>query len=170
MTTAPSSTTPTEPAAEPEPPHALVEQAGHILIVTLNRPKARNALSPQMTAIMRDAWDRVDSDPEIRVCILTGAEGTFCAGADLKAVPRYGPEEQRAAVAGINAMALGVYALPCPVVGAITGHAIAGGLVLALCTDVRVASAAGHYGLTEVKVGVPNAAPSVTVRADTVRK
>ena len=52
-------------------------------------------------------------------------------------------------------MALGVYALPCPVVGAITGHAIAGGLVLALCTDVRVASSDGRYGLTEVKVGVP---------------
>ena len=52
-------------------------------------------------------------------------------------------------------MALGFYALPCPLVGAITGHAIAGGLVLALCTDIRVASAAGRYGLTEVKVAVP---------------
>jgi enoyl-CoA hydratase len=52
-------------------------------------------------------------------------------------------------------MALGVYSLPCPVVGAITGHAIAGGMVLALCTDVRIASTTGQYGLTEVKVGVP---------------
>jgi enoyl-CoA hydratase len=60
-------------------------------------------------------------------------------------------------------MALGVYELPCPVVGAITGHAIAGGLVLALCTDIRVASRAGRYGLTEVKVGVayPQAAIGV---------
>jgi len=58
-------------------------------------------------------------------------------------------------VEGINAMALGVYELPCPVVGAITGHAIAGGLVLALCTDLRIASRVGRYGLTEVKVGVP---------------
>jgi len=58
-------------------------------------------------------------------------------------------------VASINEMALSVYELSCPVVGAITGHAIAGGLVLALCTDVRVASSAGRYGLTEVKVGVP---------------
>jgi enoyl-CoA hydratase len=70
-------------------------------------------------------------------------------------VPTYGPEDQRAAVEGINAMALGVYSLPCPVVGAITGHAIAGGMVLALCTDIRIASAQGRYGLTEVKVGVP---------------
>jgi enoyl-CoA hydratase len=58
-------------------------------------------------------------------------------------------------VTGINEMALGVYDLPCPVVGAITGHAIAGGLVLALCTDLRVAAREGRYGLTEVKVGVP---------------
>ncbi len=52
-------------------------------------------------------------------------------------------------------MALGFYALPCPVVAAVTGHAIAGGFVLALCADLRVASSAGRYGLTEVKVGVP---------------
>ena len=57
-------------------------------------------------------------------------------------------------VATINAMALGVYELPCPVVGAITGHAVAGGMVLALCTDVRVASSSGRYGLTEVAVGI----------------
>ena len=70
-------------------------------------------------------------------------------------------------VAAINAMALGAYELPCPVVGAITGHAVAGGLVLALCTDLRVASSAGRYGLTEVKVGIgyPQAAIGV-VRAE----
>src|SRR5207302_6093264 len=79
----------------------------------------------------------------------------FSAGADLKAVPSYGREQQRQMVTSINAMALGVYELACPVVGAISGHAIAGGLVLALCTDVRVASSEGRYGLTEVKVGVP---------------
>jgi enoyl-CoA hydratase len=87
--------------------------------------------------------------------VIAGRPGMFSAGADLKAVPTYGPEEQRRGVAGINGMALGVYALPCPVVGAITGHAIAGGMVLALCTDVRIASAEGKYGVTEVKVGVP---------------
>jgi enoyl-CoA hydratase len=58
-------------------------------------------------------------------------------------------------VRAINRMVLGAYGLPCPVVGAITGHAIAGGLVLALCTDIRIASSDGRYGLTEIKVGVP---------------
>ncbi|HTZ86368.1 MAG TPA: enoyl-CoA hydratase/isomerase family protein, partial [Solirubrobacteraceae bacterium] len=86
---------------------------------------------------------------------MCGREGFFSAGVDLKEVPTYGPEQQRRGVQAINEMALIAYGLPCPVVGAITGHAIAGGLVLALCADLRIASSAGRYGLTEVKVGVP---------------
>src|ERR671924_2167314 len=62
----------------------LVERDGHTLIVTMNRPEARNALSTEMMQIMSDAWDEVNSDPDIRVAILTGAGGHFCAGADLK--------------------------------------------------------------------------------------
>ena len=64
---------------------ALIEQRGHVLIVTMNRPQTRNALSGEMLSIMVQAWDRVDNDPDIRVCILTGAGGYFCAGMDLKA-------------------------------------------------------------------------------------
>ena len=74
-----------------EPPHALIERRGHVLIVTMNRPQARNALSGPMMALMRQAWDQVDSDPGIRVCVLTGAGGAFCAGADLKAMTRAHP-------------------------------------------------------------------------------
>ncbi len=100
------------------------------------------------------AVDGIAADPP-GALVMTGRDGFFSAGADLKAVPGYGPDDQAAMVHGINAMALGVYALPCPVVMAVNGHAIAGGLVLALCGDVRVASTSGRYGLTEVKVGVP---------------
>src|SRR6202044_3269999 len=64
---------------------ALIEQRGHTLILTLNRPEARNPLSTEMLSIMVEAWDRVDTDPDIRGCILTGAGGYFCAGMDLKA-------------------------------------------------------------------------------------
>src|ERR1700755_107896 len=64
---------------------AIIEQRGHTLILTLNRPEARNALSTEMLSIMAEAWDRVDNDPQIRSCILTGAGGSFCAGMDLKA-------------------------------------------------------------------------------------
>jgi enoyl-CoA hydratase/carnithine racemase len=101
-----------------------------------------------------EAIDRVAADVPSAL-VLAGREGFFSAGADLKAVPGYGPAEQRSMVEGINRMALGVYGLPCPVVCAVTGHAIAGGMVLALCGDHRVASTEGRYGLTEVKVGVP---------------
>src|SRR5829696_2420491 len=87
--------------------------------------------------------------------VLAGRPGFFSAGLDLMAVPGYGPPEQRRLVDGINRMAIGVYGLPCPVVCAITGHAIAGGFVLAVCGDHRIASTEGRYGLTEVKVGVP---------------
>src|SRR5215467_8288050 len=68
-----------------EEPHALVERRGQVLVVTMNRPQARNALSGPMMELMRQAWDTVDGDPGIRACVLTGAGGAFCAGADHKA-------------------------------------------------------------------------------------
>ena len=77
-----------------EPPHALIERRGHVLIVTMNRPAARNALSGPMMALMRQAWDATDSDPGIRVCVLTGAGGAFCAGADLKAMTSEHPGDR----------------------------------------------------------------------------
>src|ERR1700722_20798250 len=82
------------PARGSEPPHALVERRGHVLIVTMNRPQARNALTGPMMAVMRGAWDQVDRAPGIRACVLTGAGGAFCAGADLKAMPRDHPGDR----------------------------------------------------------------------------
>jgi enoyl-CoA hydratase/carnithine racemase len=124
-----------------------------VVVVAADRPPA-NAMDIELLNELVAAIDEVAADPPAAV-VLAGREDFFSAGADLKVVPNYGPDEQRGMVEGINAMVLSVYGLPCPVVGAITGHAIAGGLVLALCTDLRVASAAGLYGLTEVKVGIP---------------
>jgi enoyl-CoA hydratase len=124
-----------------------------VTTVAVDRPPA-NAMDVALLDELVAALDGVAADPPAAL-VLAGRPGFFSAGADLKAVPSYGPDEQRAMVNGINAMALGVYGLPCPVVGAITGHAIAGGMVLAICTDLRVAASEGRYGLTEVKVGVP---------------
>ena len=59
--------------------HLEVEQHGHVLVLTMNRPEARNALSPEMLVGLADAWDRIDSDPSIRVAVLTGAGGVFCS-------------------------------------------------------------------------------------------
>ncbi len=132
---------------------ALHEHDSGVVTLTADRPPA-NAMDVTLMRDLLAAVAQVASDPP-RALVLAGRPGFFSAGADLKLVPGYGAEEQREMVASINAMALDFYELPCPVIGAITGHAIAGGLVLALCTDVRVAASVGRYGLTEVKVGVP---------------
>src|SRR3954467_12736637 len=72
-------------------PHALVELDGHVLVVTMNRPEARNALSGEMLAIMQQAWERANNDPGVRAGTLTGAAGYLCAGADLKACSASSP-------------------------------------------------------------------------------
>lgn len=131
----------------------LREHDRGVVAMTVDRAPA-NAMDVTLLDDVLEAIELLASDPP-RALVLAGRPGFFSAGADLKAVPSYGPAEQRRMVLSINAMALGVYELPCPVLGAITGHAIAGGLVLALCTDIRIASREGRYGLTEVKVGVP---------------
>jgi enoyl-CoA hydratase len=133
--------------------HVTVAEQDGVTVLSADRPPA-NAMDVGLLRELVAAVEALAAAPPPAL-VLAGRPGFFSAGADLKATPGYGPDEQRAAVEGINAMALGVYALPCPVVAAITGHAIAGGLVLALCADVRIASAEGRYGLTEVKVGLP---------------
>src|SRR6266567_8316587 len=106
-------------------PHALIERRGHVLIVTMNRPEARNALSGPMMALMRQAWDLVDSDPEIRVCILTGAGGAFCAGADLKAMTSSHPGDSAASLdlSVIDSLLKGRRLLK-PLIAAVEGPAI----------------------------------------------
>lgn len=134
--------------------HVSIEEHDEgVLVLAIDRPPA-NAMDLTLLREIVAAMAQVSGEGP-RALVLAGREGCFSAGADLKAVPGYGPAEQREMVALINAMALGGYELAFPVVGAITGHAIAGGMVLALCADIRVASAAGRYGLTEVQVGVP---------------
>ena len=132
---------------------AVSQHKDGVTVVTVDRPPA-NAMDLTLLHDLLEAIETVLRAPT-RALVLGGRSGFFSAGVYLKLMPRYDREHQREMVASINAMALGVYELPFPVVGAITGHAIAGGLVLALCTDIRVASNAGRYGLTEVKVGVP---------------
>jgi enoyl-CoA hydratase len=133
--------------------HVSLAERDGVAVLTVDRPPA-NAMDLALLGDLVEAIEGVAAAVPPAL-VLAGREGFFSAGADLKAVPGYGPAEQRGMVDAINRMALGVYGLPCPVVCAVTGHAIAGGLVLALCGDHRVASTDGRYGLTEVKVGVP---------------
>ena len=66
--------------------HAIVEEKGHIMVITLNRPEKRNALSPGMLLTVYEAWRKLDEDSNLRCAVLTGAGGTFCSGADLSAM------------------------------------------------------------------------------------
>jgi enoyl-CoA hydratase len=127
--------------------------ADGVMLLELDHPPA-NAMNLAVIAELGETLERVAADPPGAV-VLAGRGRMFSAGVDLKAIPEYGPEDQRRAVQGINRMVIDAYALPCPVVAAVGGHAIAGGLVLALAADMRIASSAGRYGLTEVRVAVP---------------
>jgi len=140
-------------------PHLLVERDGHVVVVTMNRPRARNAWSLEMMARMADAWAMIDDDPEIRVAILTGADGTFSAGADLKLMHsdqsdnpwharfREDPELQWRAM-----FRKGV--LKKPLIAAVEGFALGGGTEILQTTDIRVAGAGATFGLTEAALGL----------------
>ena len=121
-----------------EEPHALIERRGHVLIVTMNRPAARNALSWPMMELMRQAWDTVDGDPGVRVCVLTGAGGAFCAGADLKVIEPL----------------LKGRRLSKPLIAAVEGPAVAGGTEILQACDIRVAGASARFGVSEARWGL----------------
>ena len=135
----------------------LVEQDGHKLVVTMNRPEKRNALSSQMLRIMEDAWDRVNSDPEIRVAILTGAGGYFCAGMDLQAADEKPPSESFESGEFDPSVIKGLlkgFRLTKPLIAAVEGPAIAGGTEILQGTDIRVAGESARFGVSEVKWGL----------------
>ncbi len=151
-----SSTTSEKSESSERAPHCLVEKRGHVLIVTLNRPEARNALSGEMMAIMTRAWDQVDDDPDIRVAVLTGAGGTFCAGMDLKAMNREAPGDKFSGgmdVTRLPALLKG-RRLTKPLIAAVEGAAIAGGTEILQGTDIRVAGESARFGVSEAKLGL----------------
>lgn len=138
-------------------PDCLVEKRDHTLIVTMNRPEARNALSGDMMAIMRDAWDQVDDDPDIRAAILTGAGGAFCAGADLKAMTSQHPGDSFEGggwdLSKIDALLKG-RRLSKPLIAAVEGPAVAGGTEILQGTDIRVAGEGAKFGVSEARWGL----------------
>jgi enoyl-CoA hydratase len=139
----------------PDDQHCLVEKRGHVLIVTMNRPEARNALSGPMLAGMTAAWNRADEDPEIRVCILTGAAGAFCAGADLKAMTTSHPgDSARSMDLSVIESLLKGRRLTKPLIAAVEGPAIAGGTEILQATDIRVAGESARFGVSEPRWGL----------------
>jgi enoyl-CoA hydratase len=128
----------------------LSEVRDHVLILTLNRPHAKNAFNAELSQALSDALDRFEQDPELRVAILTGAGGSFSAGMDLKALLK-GEQSFTKKRGGF-----GIMTLPPdkPLIAAIEGYAVAGGLELALCCDLIVATEDSKLGLPEVKRGL----------------
>jgi enoyl-CoA hydratase len=139
--------------------HLLVERVGHVVVVTMNRPEAKNALSPSMLVGMADAWDMIDGDKDVRAAILTGAGGVFCSGADLKAMNSRvsDPEVSRRMRedTGIAWKALlRNYSLKKPLIAAVEGYAVAGGTEILQATDIRVAGESAKFGVLEVRRGL----------------
>lgn len=139
----------TDGAGSAAPP-VRVEQVDGVLVVTLDRPAAKNAMTLEMATIIASAMDRLDDDPQLRVGLLTATGDVFCAGMDLK---RFLTGE-RPVVPGRGFAGLAEQPPRKPLVVAVNGAALAGGCELALAADLVVASTSARFGLPEVKRGL----------------
>ena len=151
-------------------PDVQIETHDGIAVVTLNRSPV-NALNTAFLAQLGEAMEGLEDNPEAKAVVITGSGKVFSAGLDLKEVPGYSVQEQRTMIRTLGVTLGRLYAFPRPTVAAINGHAIAGGLILALATDRRLAACdpdqEPQLGLTEVKVGIPfPAAPLAIVKAE----
>ena len=133
-----------------ETPEVLTEVEDGILIVTINRPEAKNAMNRAAAEGISAAMDRLDAESDLRVAILTGAGGTFCSGMDLKGFLR----GERPIVEGRGFGGIGAWTPNKPVIAAVDGFAYAGGMELALACDMIVANVGAKFGIPEAKRGL----------------
>ncbi len=141
-------------------PAALTERRGNVLVITLNRPEARNAVNSAVSIGVGDALQAAQDDPDVRAVVITGAGESFCAGADLKAISRrenlFHPEHAEWGFAGYVQ-----HYIDKPTIAAVNGTALGGGSELALASDLVVAEERAKFGLPEVKRGLIAAAGGV---------
>ncbi|MDQ0314704.1 enoyl-CoA hydratase-related protein [Amorphus orientalis] len=146
-------------------PHLLAERRGRIFLLTLNRPAARNAISPEMACRLSDAYETFAEDDELRVMVLVGAgDKAFCSGGDLALTlplltgAREPEDDWDRRVLDdpsvMNRSALRHHALDKPIIAAINGPCLAGGMETMLATDIRIASETAVFGLPEAKRGL----------------
>src|SRR5919106_2125951 len=141
-------------------PKVMYEKRDRIAYMTINRPEAKNAIDPDVHRLMIEACADFAEDDGVDVAILTGAGDAFCAGADLKTyippkVAGATPGEIRDIVElGLNGFTRGMHRIPKPIVAAVNGGALAGGLETALAWDIRVASDRAMFGSFEARRGV----------------
>ena len=144
-----------------EAPGALTERRGNILVITINRPDARNAVNAAVSIGVGDALQQAQDDPDVWAVVITGAgDKSFCAGADLKAISRreniFHPDHAEWGFAGYVQ-----HFIDKPTIAAVNGTALGGGTELALASDLVVALASAKFGLPEVKRGLIAAAGGV---------
>ena len=141
-------------------PDLLVEREGPVVTLTMNRPERRNAMTLAMFARLADAWDEIDADPDVRVCILTGAGDHFSAGMDLRAMAGDAGDGDDYDVKGrmerdgsdwIYDGLLKTRHPRVPVIAAVEGNAIAGGTEILQGTEIRVAGESATFGVSEVR-------------------
>lgn len=135
-------------------PAVLTERRGNVLVITINRPEARNCVNGAVSTGVGDALEQAQHDPEVRAVVITGAgDKSFCAGADLKAIARrenlYHPGHGEWGFAGYVH-----HFIDKPTIAAVNGTALGGGTELALASDLVVAEERAAFGLPEVKVGL----------------
>ncbi len=143
-------------------PAVLTDVADHVLTVTLNRPEKKNAVNAEVMCRLVDAWERLDSDDNIRIAILTGVGDTFCAGMDLSVIPKLSSgkaddewEERVLKDVSLTMKCwLKTYRPTKPVIAAVEGFALAGGTEILQGTDIRVAAEGATFGITEVQRGL----------------
>lgn len=128
-----------------------LERIGKVVLITLNRPEARNAINLETAQALAQALDEFDADPSIAVGVLTGANNTFCAGMDLKAFAKTG---QRPYVGDRGFAGICERPPAKPLIAAVEGYCLAGGFEIALSCDLIVAADSANFGLPEVKRGI----------------
>jgi enoyl-CoA hydratase len=132
-----------------------IERRDAVAVLTLNRPEALNAISPQMLDQLDERLGEIEGDPALGAVVLTGAgEKAFCAGADVGHVRTAGALEARAFAQRGHEVAHRIESLHKPVVAAVNGYALGGGCEIALACDVRVAAEGARFGQPEVALGV----------------
>jgi len=141
-------------------PKVLYEKRDRIAYVTINRPEARNAIDPDVHRLMIETWEDFRDDDSLDVAILTGSgDEAFCAGADLKTyippIMQEGrPSDIREIVElGLNGFTRGLHRIYKPIIGAVNGWALAGGLETAMACDIRIASERAQFGSFEARRG-----------------
>src|SRR5437588_1193915 len=132
--------------------HVLVDRQGPVGLLTLNRPRVLNALSPELVAELNDVLRRFESDPEVRAVVLTGGPRVFAAGADIADMAERSPVEQL--VRDQTGRWAGVAAFTKPLIAAVNGYALGGGCELALMCDMIVAGDGARFGQPEINLGI----------------